>query len=213
MPNQICEKATATDFRQQIVALLPRMRNYALALTRDRHRADDLVHDTVVKALAAQSMFTLGTNLAAWLFRIERNTFISGLRRTRMTVPFDQAIADSLSLHPQQESGLVMREFLSAFSRLSLAQREALLLSVIEGQSYQEIAEHTGVTVGTVKSRVSRARDRLELLMLEGRPPAGRTLDEVPSQAPRQSDMSNRIWRNLDVPNGSTSGGARPRHA
>ena len=102
------------------------------------------------------------------MFRIQRNEFISGLRRLRPSVPVDSAVAESLSHQPHQESRLVMREFMSAFGKLAPTQREALLLAVLEGQSYEVIAAHTGVSVGTVKSRISRARDTLERLLLEG---------------------------------------------
>ena len=156
------------DFHEQLKAILPRLRVYALSLTRDRDAADDLVHDTVVKALTGRHSFEPGTNLSAWVFRIQRNEFISGLRRMRPTVPVDTAIAESLSHQPHQESRLVMREFMSAFGKLAPTQREALLLAVLEGQSYEVIAAHTGVSVGTVKSRISRARDMLERLLLEG---------------------------------------------
>jgi RNA polymerase sigma-70 factor, ECF subfamily len=156
------------DFHRQLTEILPRLRIYALSLTRSRDLADDLVHDTVVKALAGRQSFQLGTNLAAWLFRIQRNEFISGLRRLRPTVPVDSMIAESLSHPPQQDSGLIMREFLTAFAKLAPTQREALLLAVVEGQSYDVIAAHTGVSVGTVKSRISRARDRLEHLLMDG---------------------------------------------
>ena len=156
------------DFHEQLKTILPRLRVYALSLTRDRDSADDLVHDTVVKALTGRNSFQPGTNLSAWVFRIQRNEFISGLRRTRPTVPVDSVIADSLSHPAHQESRLVMREFMCAFGKLAATQREALLLAVLEGQSYEVIAAHTGVSVGTVKSRISRARDTLERLLLEG---------------------------------------------
>jgi RNA polymerase sigma-70 factor (ECF subfamily) len=156
------------DFHEQLKAILPRLRIYALSLTRDRDAADDLVHDTVIKALTGRHSFEPGTNLSAWVFRIQRNEFISGLRRTRPTVPVDSVIAESLSHPAHQESRLVMREFMSAFGKLASTQREALLLAVLEGQSYEVIAAHTGVSVGTVKSRISRARDTLERLLLEG---------------------------------------------
>jgi len=102
------------------------------------------------------------------LFRIQRNEFISGLRRQRPSVPVDTAIAESLSHPAQQDSGLIMREFVTAFAKLVPTQREALLLAVLEGLPYEVIAAHTGVSVGTVKSRISRARDTLERLLLEG---------------------------------------------
>ena len=156
------------DFHGQLTAILPRLRIYVLSLTRNRDSADDLVHDTVIKALAGRQSFQPGTNLAAWLFRIQRNEFISGLRRVRPTVPVDSTIAETLSHPPHQESGLIMREFLTAFSKLAPTQREALLLAVVEGLPYKTIAAHTNVSVGTVKSRISRARDRLEHLLIDG---------------------------------------------
>ena len=156
------------DFHEQLKAILPRLRIYALSLTRDRDAADDLVHDTVIKALTGRHSFQPGTNLAAWLFRIQRNEFISGLAasvRPCRSIPRSPSRCRTL---PHQESGLVMREFVSAFAKLSSTQREALLLAVLEGQPYEVIAAHTGVSVGTVKSRISRARDTLERLLLEG---------------------------------------------
>mgnify|MGYP006200577963 CR=1 FL=1 len=109
------------DFHVDLKALLPRLRIYALSLTRDRDRADDLVQDAVVKALAGQRSFQPGTNFPAWLFRIQRNEFISGLRRQRPTVPLDDVIANTLSHAPAQESGLIMREFTKAFEAQSAA--------------------------------------------------------------------------------------------
>jgi len=179
------------DFHNQLKAILPRLRIYALSLTRDRDAADDLVHDTVIKALTGRHSFQPGTNLAAWLFRIQRNEFISGLRRQRPSVPVDTAIADSLSHPAHQDSGLIMREFVSAFSKLVPTQREALLLAVLEGLPYEVIAAHTGVSVGTVKSRISRARDTLERLLLEGevRPQSSVSAESGPSdQAPEADD-------------------------
>src|SRR5262245_1753660 len=177
------------DFHDELKAILPRLRIYALSLTRDRDAADDLVHDTVIKALTGRHSFQPGTNLAAWLFRIQRNEFISGLRRQRPSVPVDTAIAESLSHPAHQDSGLIMREFVTAFAKLVPTQREALLLAVLEGLPYEVIAAHTGVSVGTVKSRISRARDTLERLLLEGetrpQPALGSTAasDDRPDEA------------------------------
>jgi len=153
------------DFHVDLRTLLPRLRIYALSLTRDRDRADDLVQDTVVKSLAGRQSFRPGTNFAAWLFRIQRNEFISGLRRERPTVPFDDVISNKLSHAPAQENGLIMREFTKAFGLLTGCQREALLLAVLEGWSYQRIAALSGVSVGTVKSRVSRGRAALKRIL------------------------------------------------
>jgi|SRR5258708_5283231 RNA polymerase sigma-70 factor (ECF subfamily) len=182
-------ETTADDFHEQLKALLPRLRVYALSLTRDRDNADDLVHDTVIKALAGRKSFIPGTNFPAWVFRIQRNEFISGLRRTRPSVQIDSAVADMLSHPPHQESGLIMREFMSAFSKLSMPQREALLLAVLEGQSYEVIAEHASVSVGTIKSRISRGRDTLKRLLLEGdaRETTSSEKTSLPRERPRRA--------------------------
>lgn len=153
------------DFHADLKTVLPRLRVYALSLTRDRHRADDLVQETVVKALTGRNSFRAGTNFPAWLFRIQRNAFISDLRRLRPTVRFEDTIAHELSCRPSQENGLVMREFVRAFGLLASCQREALLLSVLEGWSYEAIAGLSGVSVGTVKSRVSRGRSTLKRIL------------------------------------------------
>ena len=154
------------DFHADLKTVLLRLRIYALSLARDRDRADDLVQETVVKALAGQKSFRPGTNFGAWLFRIQRNAFVSGLRRTRPTVCLDDDISNTLSHPPRQENGLIMREFMNAFRQLASGQREALLLAVLEGHSYLQIAEHCGVSVGTIKSRISRARASLEALLV-----------------------------------------------
>ncbi|TAJ87500.1 sigma-70 family RNA polymerase sigma factor [Reyranella sp.] len=194
MTAQTQQDQNALDFHEQLKTILPRLRIYALSLTRDRDAAEDLVHDTVVKALTGRHSFQPGTNLAAWLFRIQRNEFISGLRRRRPTVPVDTAIAESLSHPPHQDSGLIMREFMSAFGKLAAAQREALLLAVLEGLPYETIADHTGVSVGTVKSRISRARDTLERLLLEGetRQPATEGRDGIAQSGEEEPRMTTR---------------------
>ena len=153
------------DFRVDLTTMLPRLRIYAMSLTRDPDRADDLVQQTVLRSLAGAKSFRPGTNFSGWLFRIERNEFISGLRRQRPTVELDDAVANTLSHPPQQESGIVMREFKKAFRTLTGSQRRSLLLTALEGHSHQRIAIHSRVSVGTVKSRVSRARAKLRLLL------------------------------------------------
>jgi len=161
------QQATTDHFHADLKTMLPRLRAYALSLTRDSDQAADLVQQTVVNALAGRRSFQPGTNFSGWLFRIQRNEFISGLRCLRPTVNLDDTIANTLSQPPRQESGLVMREFKKAFDVLSVCQREALLLAVLEGYSYPRIAAHTGVSVGTVKSRVSRARATLRQILTD----------------------------------------------
>jgi RNA polymerase sigma-70 factor (ECF subfamily) len=155
-------------------AVLPRLRSYALALTRDRDSANDLVQETVLKALAAQATFR-AVCFEAWMFRIARNEFISTLRVRYQPVEITGDVEYALSSPATQDRRLVMREFVRAFARLSLPHRKALVLSAVCGISYEEIARSAGVSIGTIKSRVSRARDALERVMLHGVAPLART--------------------------------------
>jgi RNA polymerase sigma-70 factor (ECF subfamily) len=152
-------------FDLDLRVILPQLRAYALSLTRNGDRADDLVQQTALRALAGRDSFRVGTNFAGWIFRIQRNEFISELRRNRPTVDLDSAPAQSVCEPPRQENGLVLREFLGAFHQLSRSARETLLLSRIEGCSHQQIASLAGISIGTVKSRLSRARAALARLL------------------------------------------------
>ena len=123
-----------------------------------------------MKALVGRKSFRPGTNFGGWLFRIQRNEFISGLRRLRPTVCFDDISTNTLSHPPHQESGLVMREFMGAFRQLAPGTRQALLLAAVEGHSYKQIAKPAGISVGTVKSRISRGRMALQQMLAEKTP-------------------------------------------
>jgi RNA polymerase sigma-70 factor (ECF subfamily) len=158
-------QAPTGDFDTDLTQLLPRLRVYALSLTRDSVRADDLVQQTVLQSLAGRHSFRPGTNFPGWLFRIQRNEFISGLRRERPTVELNDAIASTLSQAQRQESGIVMREFKKAFRTLAGDQRRALLLTALEGHSHETIARDSGVAIGTIKSRISRARAQLRQML------------------------------------------------
>jgi RNA polymerase sigma-70 factor (ECF subfamily) len=153
------------SFGEHLIAALPRLRLAARSMTRDPDRANDLVQDTTLKALLGWGGFRAGTNFAAWINRIQRNEFISGLRRTRPTVALDPDDAALPSHRPRQEVGLVMREFLTAFAQLPQPRRAALLLAAVAEQPYDVIAAHAGVPVGTIKSRVWRGRQTLKRLL------------------------------------------------
>ena len=157
--------AINTEFNLGLTGSLARLRVYALSLTRNGDRADDLVQQTVLKALAGRESFLPGSNFAGWLFRIQRNEFISELRRTRPIVDVFEEVADTLQVAPRQEVGLVLREFVGDFRQLPRGTRQALLLAQLEGLSYQQIADHVGIAQGTVKSRISRGRASLARLL------------------------------------------------
>ena len=206
-------QADTTSFHADLKAILPRLRVYALSLTHDRDRADDLVQETVVKVLAGRKRFRPGTCFSAWVFRIQRNEFISGLRRLRPTVLFDEVMCNALSHPARQDVGLVMREFLVAFGKLTSGQREALVLAVVDGQSYAHIARHVGVSVGTIKSRISRARDMLELLLTGGKDEAGvdkRLAARAKTPEVRKSARSDRTSsRRIGAPQRKPAGNRR----
>ena len=158
------------QFRDLILAAIPSLRAFAISLTNDPVRADDLVQETILRAWDKAESFERGTNLNAWLFTILRNLFHSEYRkRVREVEDADGSYAASLKTHPDQHAHLDFEDFRKALAKLGADQREALLLVGAEGLSYEEAAEICGVAVGTVKSRVNRARIRLaELLSLEG---------------------------------------------
>ena len=150
-----------STFHDEMLAILPRLRVQALSLTRNRAAADDLVQDAVCNALAAQHSFTPGTNFSAWMHRILRNRFISDLRKKRETSNIDDVPASAVAASGSHEDRLVVKELAEAMNRLPADQREALVLVVMQGMSYDELAAATGRAVGTAKSRVFRARRQL----------------------------------------------------
>ncbi|BCK77271.1 RNA polymerase sigma-E factor (sigma-24) protein 2 [Acetobacter aceti NRIC 0242] len=164
----------ADTFQTQIVAILPKLRVQALALTRNRAQAEDLVQDAVCNALGARDSFIPGTNFAAWMHRILRNRFISDLRKRRATTDIDDLPGDMLSSKADHEDRLAVKDLSFALARLPADQREALVLVVLQGMSYQELAEATGCAVGTAKSRVFRARRQLEAWMMGELPESDR---------------------------------------
>ena len=156
---------TAT-FHEQIIAILPKLRVQALALTRNRAGAEDLVQDAVCNALSAQDSFIPGTNFPAWMHRILRNRFISNLRKRRDTTDIEDVPASALATDAAHEDRLALKELAGAMTRLPHDQREALVMVGVHGMSYEALAESTGCAVGTAKSRVFRARRQLEAWLL-----------------------------------------------
>ena len=154
------------SFHDQIIAILPKLRVQALALTRNRAAAEDLVQDAVCNALSAQDSFIPGTNFAAWMHRILRNRFISNLRKRRDTTDIEDVPSSAFATDAPHEDRLALKELGHAMTRLPSDQREALVMVVVHGMSYEALAEATGCAVGTAKSRVFRARRQLEAWLL-----------------------------------------------
>ena len=154
------------DPRDELVEHLPAMRAFAISLTRNGAVADDMVQDTLVKAWTNMDSFNVGSNMRAWLFTILRNTYYSSRRKSRREVSdVDGVFTENLAEKPAHDGHLQMTDFRAALGKLKDEQREALLLVGALGFSYEEASETTGVPVGTVKSRINRARKQLAELM------------------------------------------------
>jgi len=156
--------------RDSILSAIPNLRAFAISLSGNVDRADDLVQETVLRALANIDSFQPGTNMSAWLFTILRNLFRSEYRKRRREVEDATGMyAESMKSQPEQSSRLEFEELRAALAQLPEDQREAVILVGASGFSYEEAAAICGCAVGTIKSRVNRARNRLaELMSIEG---------------------------------------------
>jgi RNA polymerase sigma-70 factor (ECF subfamily) len=162
--------AAMTNWRDEVVALIPALRAFAWSLSHNGSDADDLVQDTLIKAWTNREKFQPGTNLRAWLFTILRNTYYTQvLRRRREVLDETGEYAATLHAPPTQDWGINMMDLWSALQRLPAEHREALILVGAAGLSYEEAAEVCGCALGTIKSRVNRGRTRLlKILDAEG---------------------------------------------
>lgn len=157
--------------RDDMVALMPQMNSFARSLCRDRTRAEDLVQEALLRAFNNLDRFTPGTNLKAWLFTILRNEHYSQLRRRKFEAPgVDIDELPEPSVPPDHDGELELRDFNRALGTLAPGQRNALMLVSANGFSYEEAANICHCAVGTIKSRVARARDTL-MQILNGRNP------------------------------------------
>ena len=153
-------------WRDEVVALIPALRAFAWSLSHNSADADDLVQDTLIKAWTHREKFEPGTNLRAWLFTILRNTYYTAVvRRRREVADEDGKHAASLSAGPTQDWSVAVHSLQDALRRLPDEHREALILVGAAGLTYEEAAEICGCALGTIKSRVNRARARLLRLM------------------------------------------------
>ena len=154
------------DFKRTMLACLPSLRAFAVSLSGRHDKADDLVQDTIMKAWAKKTSFEHGTNMKAWLFTILRNEFYSQARkRGREIQDSDGYFTEQLSNHPGQHGIMDLQDFKIALDKLPVNQREAIILVGATGFAYEEAAEICGCAVGTIKSRVNRARVRLSQLL------------------------------------------------
>jgi RNA polymerase sigma-70 factor, ECF subfamily len=156
----------SAQIKTDLIAAIPNLRAFAVSLSGNPDRADDLVQETLVKAWSNIGSFVEGTNLPAWLFTILRNIYYSEYRKRRREVADPEgAIAGKLATAPAQNSHMDLLDFHAALQLLPSDQREALILIGASGLSYEEAAGICGCAIGTMKSRVNRARNRLAELM------------------------------------------------
>jgi RNA polymerase sigma-70 factor, ECF subfamily len=158
--------AADQQFQDQLIGAIPNLRAFAISLCSNHQMGSDLVQETLLKGWTQREKFQEGTSIKASLFTILRNTYFSQFRERRREVQdVDGAAAALLSTHPEQLGHMDMVDFTRALKKLAADQREALLLVGAEGFSYEEAAGISGCAIGTVKSRVNRARVRLAELM------------------------------------------------
>jgi RNA polymerase sigma-70 factor (ECF subfamily) len=173
----------ANSFTEMLISHLPRLRAYAIGLTRNHAAADDLVQETAFRVLRAESQFMVGTNFTAWTYRILKNSFLSSLRRAKRTPSQIDDLGEDVLATPGRQEGLVFtREVIQAMHTLPRAQLQVLMLVCADGLSYGEAATTAQTTVGTIKSRLWRGRKKMESLTMgaDFLPQTGRTDARTP---------------------------------
>jgi len=164
------EQSSADSFESELLAAVPFMRAFGRTLTGDVEQAEDLAQETLLQAWRCRDQFRPGTNLRAWLSTILRNRFYSSQRRRKWRAEYDQEIIERTLIAPDDPSANVeLEDVRRALSMLPDFQREALILVGAGGLAYEEVAQIMGCPVGTVKSRVRRARDELQSLLFDAR--------------------------------------------
>jgi RNA polymerase sigma-70 factor, ECF subfamily len=167
---------TLATWRRDVVALIPALRAFAWSLSHNATDADDLVQEALTKAWTHRDRFEPGTNLRAWLFTILRNTYYTSLVKRRREVSDENGkYAATLTTPATQDWSVALKNLQSSLQQLPAEHREALILVGAAGLTYEEAAEICGCALGTIKSRVNRARAKLLKIMgdEEVRPPAG----------------------------------------
>jgi RNA polymerase sigma-70 factor (ECF subfamily) len=160
----------AKRFEDELLGAAPFLRAFARTLCHDTEQAEDLAQEALLKAWQCRDQFQPGTNLRAWLATILRNRFYSLGRRRKWQADYDQEIIERTLVAPDDQQSIVeLEDVRRALAMLPDFQREALILVGAGGMSYEEVAEIAGCPLGTVKSRVRRARDELQSILFEGR--------------------------------------------
>ncbi|MCB2076409.1 MAG: sigma-70 family RNA polymerase sigma factor [Novosphingobium sp.] len=163
------------EFKRQLTAVVPHLRAFARGLCGCRERADDLAQEALMRAWAARDRFAAGTNFKAWTFTILRNHFYSEARRNRFHGEYDEVAAERILCAPAaQEDAVDLADVLRALQAIPDNYREALILVAAGNMSYEEVAEICDIALGTVKSRVCRARSMLTKVVESGQLPDAR---------------------------------------
>lgn len=176
--------AEKADFKRELAAVVPHLRAFARGLCGRADMADDLVQEALLKAWAAQDRFEPGTSMRAWTFVILRNAYLTDMRRNRFRGEYDENVAERILTAPAgQEEPLHLADLHRALLTLPPERREALLLVGAGGFSYEEAAHICGCAVGTIKSRVGRARATLNTMLADGSVPKRSIDDETAHRA------------------------------
>ncbi|MBB4612777.1 sigma-70 family RNA polymerase sigma factor [Novosphingobium taihuense] len=180
-PRPAADPAT---FKRELTGVIPHLRAFARGLCGRPDLADDLVQETLLKAWAAQERFEPGTSMRAWTFVILRNAYLTDMRRNRFRADYDETVAERILVAPAaQEGPMHLSDMHRALLTLPPERREALLLVGAGGFSYEEAAQICGCAVGTIKSRVGRARAALSQMIESGQIPRRSTKDAVAHSA------------------------------
>jgi RNA polymerase sigma-70 factor (ECF subfamily) len=160
-------ETTRAHVTEQFLEVRDRLRVYALSLTRDRDRAEDLLQDASVRAVEKAYQYKPGTNFAAWIFTLMRNRHYDGMRRLK-NQPHDDINEVCIPTPQRQEDGIRFRELAGLLQLLPKQNRVILLMVGLDGMTLDEVASRTGIKVGTIKSKISRGRDFLRSAAAEG---------------------------------------------
>ena len=184
--------AERADFKQELTDVVPHLRAFARGLCGRADMADDLVQETMLKAWAARERFEPGTSMRAWTFVILRNVYLTDMRRNRFRGDYDEAVAERiLTAPPDQEEPIHLSDMHRALLTLPPERREALLLVGAGGFSYEEAANICDCAVGTIKSRVGRARATLNSMLAD---------DDVPQRSTNDATAHRAILEEFGVP-------------
>jgi RNA polymerase sigma-70 factor, ECF subfamily len=180
-------------FKNELASLIPHLRAFGRNLCGNPDLADDLVQETMLKAWRARGQYQPGTSMKSWTFVILRNSFLSQMRRNKFHGEYDELVAERVLVHKDEQSDhLHLGDLQRALLQLPLQQREALILIGAGGMSYEEAAAICECAIGTMKSRVSRARDALDNIINSGQ------LDKSRMQSAAPSDALRDIMQSVD---------------